>query len=106
MHYETLDVYEQHFLKTLGVTQIPNPTYVTAITIAFQATLQAAIAYHGTVLNNPYLISTSVNIFPQRFIVVIANIPPTIDVLAFVNPLGYSFEFLNWNFQLKVLKKF
>ncbi len=34
VHYEALDVYEQHFLKILGITQIPNPTYATTIAIA------------------------------------------------------------------------
>jgi hypothetical protein len=29
VHYEALDVYEQHSLRILGVTQIPNPTYAT-----------------------------------------------------------------------------
>jgi hypothetical protein len=31
VHYETLDVYEQHSLRILSVTQIPNPAYATAI---------------------------------------------------------------------------
>jgi hypothetical protein len=44
VHYEALDVYEQHFLRILGVTQIPNPTYATAIAITSQAALQATIA--------------------------------------------------------------
>jgi hypothetical protein len=39
VHYEALDVYEQHFPKILGITQIPNPTYATAIATASQATL-------------------------------------------------------------------
>jgi len=34
VHYEALDVYEQHFPKNLGVTQIPSPTYAIAIAIA------------------------------------------------------------------------
>jgi hypothetical protein len=34
VHYETLDVYEQHSLRILGVTQIPNPIYATTITTA------------------------------------------------------------------------
>jgi hypothetical protein len=53
VHYEALDVYEQHSARILGVTQIPNPTYATTIATASQATLQAAIAHHGTVPNNP-----------------------------------------------------
>ncbi len=35
VHYEALNVYEQHSLKILGITEIPNPTYATTITIAF-----------------------------------------------------------------------
>ncbi len=34
VHYEALDVYEQHSSKILGVTQIPNLAYATAITTA------------------------------------------------------------------------
>jgi hypothetical protein len=52
VHYEALDVYEQHSLRILGVTQIPNPAYAITITTASQAALQAAIAHHGTVPNN------------------------------------------------------
>jgi hypothetical protein len=39
VHYEALDVYEQHSLRILGVSQIPNPTYARAIATAFQAAL-------------------------------------------------------------------
>ncbi len=39
VHYETLDVYEQHSPRILGITQIPNPTYATAITTASQVAL-------------------------------------------------------------------
>jgi len=34
VHYEALDVYEQHFARILGVIQIPNLAYATAIAIA------------------------------------------------------------------------
>jgi len=34
VHYEALDVYEQHSPKILGVTQIPNPAYARAIITA------------------------------------------------------------------------
>jgi hypothetical protein len=34
VHYEALNVYEQHSLKILGVTEIPNPAYATIIAIA------------------------------------------------------------------------
>jgi hypothetical protein len=37
VHYEALDVYEQHFARILGVTQAPNLAY--AIAIASQAAL-------------------------------------------------------------------
>jgi hypothetical protein len=49
VHYKALDVYEQHSPRILGVTQISNPTYATAIAIASQAALQATITHHGTV---------------------------------------------------------
>ncbi len=39
VHYEALNVFKQHFLRILDVTQIPNPVYATAIAIAFQAAL-------------------------------------------------------------------
>jgi hypothetical protein len=69
VHYEALDVYEQHFPRILGVIQIPNPTYATAIAITSQAALQAAIAHHGTMPNNLDLALISVNLSPQQFIV-------------------------------------
>jgi hypothetical protein len=53
VHYEVLDVYEQHSPRILGVTQIPNPTYATTIATASQFALQTTIAHHGTVPNNP-----------------------------------------------------
>jgi hypothetical protein len=34
VHYEALDVYEQHFPRILGIIKIPNPTYTTAIATA------------------------------------------------------------------------
>jgi hypothetical protein len=39
VHYEALDVYEQHSPRILGVTQIPNLAYATAIAIASQVAL-------------------------------------------------------------------
>ncbi len=39
VHYEALDVYEQHSSRILGITQIPNPTYATTIAIASQVAL-------------------------------------------------------------------
>jgi hypothetical protein len=34
MHYEALDVYDQHFPKIMGIIQIPNLAYAIAIAIA------------------------------------------------------------------------
>jgi len=61
----------------LGVTQIPNPAYAIAIATASQAALQAAIAHHGTVPNNPDPVPTLVNLSPQQLITATTNIPPT-----------------------------
>jgi hypothetical protein len=95
VHYEALDVYEQHSLRILGVTQIFNPAYAIAITTTSQATLQAAIAHHETMPNNPDLVPISINLSPQQFITTTTNIPPTIDAQAFADLVGISFEFLN-----------
>jgi hypothetical protein len=91
VHYETLDVYEQHSPRILGITEIPNPTCATAIAITSQAALQAAIAHNGTVPNNLNPIPISINLSPQQLIVVTTNIPPTIDAAAFANPVGEFF---------------
>jgi hypothetical protein len=91
VHYDALDVYEQHFARILGITQIPNPAYAIAIATTSQAALQAAIVHHGTVLNNPNPVPTSVNLSPQQLIAAIANIPPTIDAPAFADPVGEFF---------------
>jgi hypothetical protein len=53
VHYEALDVYKQHSPRILGITQIPNQIFATTIATTSQATLQATIAHHGTVPNNP-----------------------------------------------------
>jgi len=105
VHYEALDVYEQHFLKILGVTQIPNLTYATFIAITFQIALQATIAHHGTMPNNLYLVPTSINLSLQQLIVAISNIPPTIDAPTFANPMGEFFQILELDLWLRVLKK-
>jgi hypothetical protein len=91
VHYEALDVYEQHFLKILAIIQIPNPTYAIAIVTAFQAALQAAITHHGTMLNNLDPVPTLVNFSFRQLIVTIANIPPTIDASVFANLMGEFF---------------
>ncbi len=55
--------------------------------------------------NNPDPVSTSVNLSPQQFIVATANIPPTIDVLAFADPVGEFFQVLELEFSVKNSKK-
>jgi len=87
VHYEALDVYKQHSLRTLGVTQIPNPTYATTIATASQA----SITHHGIMPNNPNPIPTLVNLSLQQLIATTANIPPTIDALTFADPKGEFF---------------
>jgi hypothetical protein len=106
VHYETLDVYEQRFLRILGVTQIPNPAYAITIATASQAALQAAITHHGIMLNNPNLLPTSVNLSFQQFIVATANIPPTIDAPTFADPVGGFFQVLELEFMVKSSKIF
>jgi hypothetical protein len=105
VHYEALDVYEQHSTRILGVTQIPNPAYAIAIATASQAALQAAIAHHGTVPNNPDPVPTSVNLSPQQLIAATANIPPTTDALAFADPVGEFFRILELEFLVKSSEK-
>jgi hypothetical protein len=39
VHYEALNVHEQHFSKVLNITQISNPSYATTITTASQGAL-------------------------------------------------------------------
>ncbi len=105
MHYEAIDVYEQHSARILGVTQILNPTYAIAIATASQATLQAAIAHHGTMPNNPDPRPTSINLSPQQLIVTTTNIPPTTDALAFAEPVGEFFRILELEFLVKSSEK-
>jgi hypothetical protein len=50
--------------------------------------LQVAIAHHGNMPNNPDLVFILVIVSPQQLIVVIANIPPTINALAFADLMG------------------
>jgi hypothetical protein len=101
VHYEALDVYKQHFLRILGITQIPNPAYATTITTTSQVALQVAIAHHGIMPNNLDLVPTSVNFFPQQLIVATTNIPPTIDALAFAKLVGEFFRILKLEFLVK-----
>jgi hypothetical protein len=105
VHYEALDVYEQHFPRILGVTQIPNQAYATAIATTSQVALQAAIAHHGTVPNNLDLVPTLVNLSPQQLIVTSVNIPPTINAPAFVDPMGEFFRIIELEFSIKSSEK-
>ncbi len=105
VHYEALDVYEQHSPRILGVIQIPNPAYATTIAIASQDALQAAITHHGTVPNNPDPVPTSVVLSPQQLIVATANIPPTINAPAFADPVGEFFRILKLEFLVKSSEK-
>jgi hypothetical protein len=105
VHYGALDVYKQHFLRISGVMQIPNLAYATTITTASQATLQATITHNGTLRNNPDLIPTSINFFPQQLIIVIINIPPTINALAFADIVGEFFRVFELEFLVKSFEK-
>jgi len=68
--------------------------------------LQAAIAHDETVPNNPNLVPTSVNLFPQQLIAIIANIPPTTNVLAFADPVGEFSRILELEFPVKSSENF
>jgi len=105
VHYETLDVYEQHFSKILGVIQIPNPTYATTIATASQASLETTITHHGNVPNDPNLVPTLVNFYLQQLIATTVNIPPTINALTFVDPMGEFFRVLELEFPVKSPEK-
>lgn len=105
VHYEALDVYEQHSRRILGVTQIPNPAYAAAIATASQAALQAAIAQHGTVANNLAPVPTSVALSPQQLAAATATIPPTIDSSTFSDPVGEFFRVLELEFPVKSSEK-
>ncbi len=105
MHYEALDVYKQPFPRILGVTQTPNLAYAITIATTFQAALQAAITHHGTMPNNLDSVPTLVNLSPQQLIATTANIPPTIDALAFANPVKEFFQILELEFSIKSFEK-
>ncbi len=55
--------------------------------------------------NNPDLVPTSVNLSLQQLIVAIANIPPTTDAAAFVDPVGEFFQILELEFIVKSFEK-
>jgi hypothetical protein len=90
----------------LGVIQILNPVYATAIATASQTALQATIAHHGIMSNNPDSVPTLVNLSPQQLIDATMNNFPTIDALAFANPMGELFRVLELEFSVKSFEKF
>ncbi len=55
--------------------------------------------------NNLSPILISVNISPQQLIVATANISPTIDALAFADPMGEFFRVLDLEFLIKSFEK-
>jgi hypothetical protein len=55
--------------------------------------------------NNPNPVPTSINLSPQQLIFATANIPPTIDALAFANPVGEFFQVLELGFSIKSSEK-
>jgi hypothetical protein len=63
--------------------------------------LQAAIAHHGTMPNNPNSVPTLVNLSPQQLIFTTTNIPLTIDAPTFVDPVGEFFQVLELEFLVK-----
>jgi hypothetical protein len=67
--------------------------------------LQAAIAHHATVPNNPNLVATSINLSPQQLIATTTNIPPTINAPAFADPVGEFFRILELKFPVKSSEK-
>jgi hypothetical protein len=66
--------------------------------------LQATIAHHGNVPNNPDSVPTSVNLSLQQLITATANIPPTNDAPTFVDPMGEFFRILELKFLIKSSK--
>jgi len=55
--------------------------------------------------NNPDLVRTSVNFSLQQLIVITTNIFPTIDALAFIDPVGEFFQIVELEFLIKSFKK-
>jgi hypothetical protein len=54
--------------------------------------------------NNPDLVPTLVNLFPQQFITITANIPPTINAPTFTDPVGEFFQVCELEFLVKSSK--
>jgi hypothetical protein len=56
--------------------------------------------------NNPHPIPISVKFYPQYLITTTTNIPPTIDALAFADPVGEFFQVLELEFPVKSFEFF
>jgi hypothetical protein len=55
--------------------------------------------------NNPDPVPTLINLSSQQLIVVIVNIPPTIDALGFADLVGEFFQVLELEFPIKSSEK-
>jgi hypothetical protein len=55
--------------------------------------------------NNSNPVPTSINLYLQQLIAVTANIPPTTDAPAFIDPVGEFFRVLELEFPVKSSKK-
>jgi hypothetical protein len=55
--------------------------------------------------NNPDVVPTLVNLYPQQLITPTTNNPPTIDAPTFVDPVGEFFQVLELEFSVKSSKK-
>jgi hypothetical protein len=56
--------------------------------------------------NNLNPILTSVNLYPQKLIIITVNNPPTIDAPTFAYPVGGFFQVLELEFSFKSFEKF
>ncbi len=55
--------------------------------------------------NNPDLVPTLINLSSQQLIAATINIPPTINVPAFTDPVGEFFRILELEFSVKSSEK-
>jgi len=55
--------------------------------------------------NNSNPVPTSINLYLQQLIAITANIPPTTDAPAFIDPVGEFFRVLELEFPVKSSKK-
>jgi len=105
VHYEALDVYEQHSISIFGCHPNSQSSLRHSHRHRLSSWIVSSIAHHGTVLNNMDPVPTSVNLSPQQLIVATANIPPTTDAPAFADPVGEFFRILELEFPVKSSEK-